>query len=102
MKISRTGKDLFKMVNYAIRPSRIREEYKGYAPSLQAMSSLIGFLEKKIRKYLSDCTSINAVSIVSGMECEMYSIYQTPTIKIRSGISFYISLYLLWTIQNTM
>ena len=63
MNISITGKYVFTMVNSARRTSRRREEQRRYAPSIQDISSLMGFLEKEIRKSLSNPTRINAVII---------------------------------------
>ena len=97
MEISKTGKVLFTMANSARRTSRGIEEQIGYAPSNQAMSSLTGFLEKETQKPLSNNTRINAARMLSGMEYGMSSLYQNPTIKIRSGIYFYISIYFPWT-----
>ena len=97
MESSKTGGVLFKMVNYTRRTSIRREEQIGYDPSIQALSSLTIFLEKEVLKYLSNPTSINAMIMLSGMEYGMYSLYHNPTIKIRSGIYFYISIYFPWT-----
>ena len=51
------------MVNYVHRPSRIRKRQRRHARSMQALSSLMAFLEKEIQRYPSSPTSINAVSI---------------------------------------
>ena len=69
---------------------------------MQALSHLMGFLEKKIRKSLSNPTSINAVSIWSRMECGVSYLFHNTKIKRRNGIFFYISLYFPWNTWNSM
>ena len=69
---------------------------------MQALPSLMAFLGKEIQRYPSSPTSINVVSIWSGMECGMSSPFQTHTIKRRGGIFFYISLYFPWNTWNAM
>ena len=64
MKISKTDKYLSIMVSSARRPSRIIERQRIQAPSIQAMPSLMEFLEKReIQKYPSSPTRIKTVSI---------------------------------------
>ena len=46
MKNSRTGEGLYIMVNYVHRPSRKKETQRIHAPSMQALPSLMAFLEK--------------------------------------------------------
>ena len=47
MKNSRTGKDLYIMVNFVHRPSRRNERQRRHAPSMQALPNLMAFLEKE-------------------------------------------------------
>ena len=63
MKNSITGEDLYIMVNFVHRPSRRTEIQKRNAPSMQALPSLIAFLEKERQQYPSSPTRINSVSI---------------------------------------
>ena len=72
------------------------------APILQALSRLMGFQDNKTRKSPSNPAGINAVSIWPGMESEMYSPFQTHTVKKRIGIFFYISLHFPWNTCNAM
>ena len=51
MKNSRTGKDLYTMVNFVHRPSRRNERQRRHAQSMQALSSLMAFLEKESQRY---------------------------------------------------
>ena len=102
MKNSRTGKDLYIMVNLVHRLSRINERQRRHAPSIQALPSLMALLEKESQKYPSSPTRINAMSILSWMECGMYSPFQTHTIKWRGEIFFYISLDFPWNTWNAM
>ena len=44
MKNSRTGEDLYTMVNFVHRPSRRNERHRRHAPSMQALPSLLSFL----------------------------------------------------------
>ena len=96
MKSSINGKDLSIMVNSAHIPSGRQERHCRHAPSMQDLPSLMQFLGMGIQKYPSSPTRINSVSKLSGMECVVYSLYQTPTIKRRSAILFDISLDLPW------
>ena len=63
MNNSRTGEDLYIMVNSVHRPSRRKEIQRRYAPSMQALPSLMAFLDKEIQRYTSSPTWINAVRI---------------------------------------
>ena len=63
MKNSRTGEDLYKIVNFFHRPSRRNEIQKRHAPSMQALPSLMELLEKESQQYPSIYTRINALSI---------------------------------------
>ena len=63
MKNSKTGEDLYKMVNFVHIPSRRNERKRRHAPSIKALPSLMAFLEKESQKYPSSPTRINAVSI---------------------------------------
>ena len=63
MKNSITGEDLYIMVNFVHRPSRRKEMQSRYSPSIQALTSLMAFLDKEIHKYPSSPTGVNAVSI---------------------------------------
>ena len=51
------------MVNYSSITSRIREKKRRHAINMKDMSSLMEFLEKEIRKSLSNTTGINAMII---------------------------------------
>ena len=44
MKDSRTGKDLYTMVNLVHRPSRRNKRQRIHAPSMQALPNLMAFL----------------------------------------------------------
>ena len=59
---------------------------------MQDLPDLMGFPGKESQQYPSSTTRINAVIILSEMECGMYFPFQTPKIKRRSGIFSYISL----------
>ena len=50
MKNSRTGEDLYIMVDFVHRPSSRKERQKRHAPIMQALPSLMAFLEKEIQK----------------------------------------------------
>ena len=100
MKNSRTGEDLYTMVNSVHRPSRRKERQRRNAPSMQDLPSLMAFPEKEIQLYPSSPTRINDVSIWSGMECGISSPFQTHKIKRRGGIFLYISLYFPWNTWN--
>ena len=63
MKNSRTIEDLYIMVNYLHRPSRRKEIQRRHDPRMQALPSLMTFLEKESQKYPSSTTRINAVII---------------------------------------
>ena len=63
MKNSRTGEDIYTMVNYLHRPSRKKERQRRHAPNMQALPSLMAFLDKESQKYPSSPTRINAVRI---------------------------------------
>ena len=63
MKNSRTGEDLYTMVNSNHRTSRRKERQRRHAPSMQALQILMEFLEKESQKYPPSPTRINAVSI---------------------------------------
>ena len=63
MKNSRTGEDLYIMVDYINRPSRRNERQRRNAPSIQDLPSLMAFLEKESQQYPSSPTRINAVRI---------------------------------------
>ena len=69
---------------------------------MQALPSLIASLGKESQKYPSNTTWINAVSIWSVMEYGMSSPFQIHVINRRSGIFFYISLYFLFNMWNSM
>ena len=97
MKNSRTGEDLYAIVNFVHRPSRRNERQRRHSPSMQALPSLMAILEKESQQYPSSPTRINDVSILSTMECGTSSPYQTHTIKRRGGIFFYINLDFHWT-----
>ena len=60
---SRTGEELYTMVNSVHRPPRRKEIHSRYATSMQALPSLMAFLEKESQKYPSSPTRINSVSI---------------------------------------
>ena len=51
MKNSRTGEDLYTMVNFVHRPSRRNERKRRHAPSMQDLPSLMAFLEKESEQY---------------------------------------------------
>ena len=80
------------MFNLIHRPSRRNERQRRHAPSMQALPSLMAFLEKESQQYPSSPTRINAVSILSGMECGTYFPFHTHAINRRGGIFFYVSL----------
>ena len=63
MKDLRTGEDLYLLVNSVHRTSRGKEIQRRHAQSMQALPSLLAFLDKEIQKYPSIPTGINAVSI---------------------------------------
>ena len=63
MNNSRTGEDLYTMVNYVHRHSRRNERQRRHDPSMQALPSFMTFLEKESQQYPSSPTRINAVSI---------------------------------------
>ena len=63
MKNSRTGEDLYTTFNSVHRPSRRKERQRRHDPIMQAMPSLMEFLEKESQEYPSSPTRINAVSI---------------------------------------
>ena len=102
MNNSRTGEDLYTMVNSVQRPSRRNERQRRHAPSMQALPSLMAFLEKESQKYPSSPTKINAMSIRSTMECGASSPFQNHAIKRRGGIFFYISLDFHWIMSRAM
>ena len=102
MKNSRTGKDPYTMVNLVHRPSRINGIQRRHAPSMQALQSLMAFLEKESQKYPSIPKSINVVSIYSGMECRTSFPFQTHKIKRRGGIFFYTSIDFPWTMSKAI
>ena len=62
-KNSINGEDLYTMVNFVHRPSRRNERQRIHDPSMQALPSLMAFLEKESQQYPSSPTRINAVSI---------------------------------------
>ena len=62
MNNSRTGEDIYINSNSIHRPSKINERQRIHAPSMQALPSLMEFLEKESQKYPSSPTRINAVS----------------------------------------
>ena len=97
MKSSRTGEDLYIMVNSVNRPLKRREIHRIYALSMQDLPSLMSFLGKESHQYPSSPTGINVVSILPGMECVISSPFQKHTIKIIIGVSFYIGLDSRWT-----
>ena len=66
MAVSRTGEDLYTMINSAHRTSSRREIQRIDDTSMQALTSLMEFLGKEIQKYPSSHTRINAVSTLSG------------------------------------
>ena len=82
------------MINSACRTSIIREKQRRNSSSMQALPSLMEFQGKKINKFPSIPTNINAVSTWSGMVCGMYSPSNDLTQKIKSWAFFYISLNL--------
>ena len=102
MKNPRTGEDLYTMVNFVHRPSKRNERQRRYAPIIQALPSLMEFLEKEIQQYPSSTTRINAVSILPIMEYGTSSISQTHAIKRKVGIFFYINLDFHWTMSKVM
>ena len=102
MKSSRTEEDLYIMVNSVHRPLKRRERQRRNVLSMQDLPSLMAFLGKEIQRYSSSPTSINAVSIWSGMEYGTSSPFQTHAINRRSGIFFYISLYFPWNMWEAM
>ena len=102
MRNSITGKKLLTMVNSVRKISRRREIQRKHARSMQALLSLMAFLEKEIQRYPSSTTSIIAVSIWSGMECGMSFTLNTHAIKRRYGILFYMSLNFPWNTWDTM
>ena len=102
MMNSRNGEDLYTMVNSVHRPSRRKEIQRRHATSMQALTSLMAFLEKESQQYPSSPTRINAVSILSIMECGKSYTFQTHTIKRRGGIFFYINLYFPWNMSKAM
>ena len=102
IKNSRTGEELHTMVNFFHRPSRRNERQRIHAPSMQALPSLMEFLENESQKYQSSPTRINAVSILSTMECGTSSPYHTHAIKRIGEIFFYINIDFLWTISKSM
>ena len=63
MKNSITGEDLYIMISPVHRTSRRKEIQTRHAPIMQALPSLMEFLEKESQKYPSIPTRINAVSI---------------------------------------
>ena len=63
IKNSRTGDYLYTMVNSVHRTSRRKEIQRIHAPSMQALPSLMAYLEMESQKYPSSTTSINAVSV---------------------------------------
>ena len=69
---------------------------------MQSVLILIAFLGKENQKYPLITTRINAMSILSWMECGVYSPFQTHTIKWRGAIFFYISLDFPWNKWNNM
>ena len=62
-KNSRTGEDLYTMVNFVHRPSRRNKIQRIHAPIMQDLPSLMAFLEKESQQYPSSPTRINSVSI---------------------------------------
>ena len=51
MKNSRTGEDLYTMVNSVHIPSRGKERQRRNAPSMQDLPSLMAFLEKESQRH---------------------------------------------------
>ena len=102
MKNSRTGEDLYTMVNFVHRPSRRNERQRRHAQSMQDLPSLMVFLEKESQQYPSSPTRINAVSIWSTMEFGASSPFQTDAINRRGGVFFYISIDFPWTISRAI
>ena len=102
MKISRTGEDLYIIVNYAHRHSGRGEIQRRYALSMQDLPSLMELIGNESHKYSSIPKMLNAVRIWSGIECEMSSPLQTHAIKRILGILLYISLYFTWTTWTAM
>ena len=63
MKNSRTGADIYIMVNSVHRPSKRKERQRKHDPSMQDLPSLMPLLDKESQQYPSSLTRINAVSI---------------------------------------
>ena len=63
MNNSRTGEDLYIIVNSVHIPPRIKEIQMIHYPSMQALPSLMEFLEKESQRYPSSPTRINDTSI---------------------------------------
>ena len=63
MKNKRTGEDLYTMFNFVHISSRKNEIQRRHTPSMQALPSLMAFLEKESQQYPSNPTRINSVSI---------------------------------------
>ena len=53
MKNSRTGEDLYTMVNSIHRTSRRKQRQRRHATSMQDLPSLMAFLQKEIKRYPS-------------------------------------------------
>ena len=63
MKNSRTGEDLYTIVNSVHIPSRRNKGQRRHAPSMQDPPSLMALIGKESQKYTSSPTRINAVII---------------------------------------
>ena len=67
MNNSRTEEDLYTMVDSVHRPSITKERHRRHSPSIQALPSLMAFLDKESQHCPSSPTRINTVSILSGV-----------------------------------
>ena len=102
MKNSRTGEDLYIMVNFFTDPQWGNKRQRRHAPSMQDVPGLMEFLDNKSQLYPSSTTRINAMSILSTMGCGAFSHFQTHAIKIKGGIFFYTNLDFHCTMSRAM